>query len=112
MSILPAPQLPSPATRLKQGKVSPSPAPVDRSAVPEKPESCGQAALGLRETPEAGVKTLSSKLPQTSPVGWAQKVPAQQRLGERFLWRRDKGLLSPVPPTLMKTSEPTSRDPE
>ena len=34
MSILPAPQLPSPATRLKQGEVSPSPAPVDWSAVP------------------------------------------------------------------------------
>ena len=112
MSILPASQPPSPATCLKQGEVSPSLAPTDGSAVPEKPESCRQAALGLRETPEAGVKSLSSKLPQTSPMGWAQKVPAQQRLGEGLLWRCDKGLLSPVPPMLMKTSEPTSRDPE
>lgn len=81
MSILPAPQPPSLATRLKQGEVSPSPALAGRSPVPEKPESCGQAAPGLRETPEAGVKTLPSKLPQTSPTGWAQMVPAPTETG-------------------------------
>lgn len=46
------------------GWVSQAPAPVDRSAVP-KLESCGQAALGLRETPESGVKTPFFKLPQS-----------------------------------------------
>ena len=35
----------------------------------------------------------------------------QLGLGEGFRCRRDKGLLSPVPPTLMKTSEPTGGDP-
>ena len=83
MSILPEPQPPSLATRLNQGEVSPSPAPAGRSAVPEKPESCGQAALGLRETLEAGVKTLPSKLSQTSPMGWAQTVPAPTETGGR-----------------------------
>ena len=79
MSILPEPQPPSLATCLKQGEA----APAGRSAVPEKPESCGQAALGLRETLEAGVKTLPSKLPQTSPMGWAQMVPAPTGTGGR-----------------------------